>query len=816
MDKEYIPKKVEKEAQEYWEKNNSFRTNFSSTKNKYYCLSMFPYPSGKLHIGHVRNYTIGDLLSRANKMIGKEVFQPMGWDAFGLPAENAAIQNKVHPSEWTTNNIASMKGQLNNLGFAYDWSAEISTADPDYFKWEQWFFLKLLEKKLVYRKKSEVNWDPIDKTVLANEQVIDGKGWRSGAKIQRKEIPQWFLKISKYSNELLKSIDELPKWPEPIKTMQKNWIGKSEGATIFFKIEDSNDKIEVYTTRLDTIFGATFLAVSPSHKFITDHDLDKADNINSFLKKCSSVKVSEESLSTVEKEGIYTGVNAIHPITKNKIPIWIANYVLAEYGTGSIMSVPAHDLRDYEFAKKYDLNINKVIQSKDSREEQEVFTDDGILCNSENFSGKDSGEARKLILESLKKEKLGEKKINFRLRDWGISRQRYWGCPIPVIYHQDGSVFPVPEEQLPVKLPDDIDFSCEGNPLEQHPTWKYIKCPYTGKDAIRETDTFDTFFESSWYYLRFLSPTDSNNILTADRKKWLPVDQYIGGIEHAILHLLYARFFHKLMRDCNIVDNSEPFYSLLSQGMVLNKGMKMSKSKNNTIDPDDIIKNFGADTIRVFIIFTAPPEQNLEWSDSAIEGSYKFLKRLWVLSHSIIEQKDNNVTKKTLEENEPESILLNKKIHSTIKKVTSDIFDRQNFNTAIAAMMELLNELVKFNSKSTNFNNVLVYGVETLVKMLSPIAPHITHKIWIELNHSKPVISEKWPQPDEDVLTDAKVEIIIQINGKLRSRISVNNDEIESVVADKARECQNISKYLDKVKIKKVIFVKNKLINFVI
>ena len=458
----------------------------------------------------------------------------------------------------------------------------------------------------------------------------------------------------------------------------------------------------------------------------------------------------------------------------------------------------------------------KVINSKESQDEQDVFTDDGILCNSENFSGKDSKEARKLILERLRKEKLGKQKVNFRLRDWGISRQRYWGCPIPIIYHKDGSIFPVPEEQLPVRLPDDIDLSSEGNPLENHPTWKYIKCPYTGKDAVRETDTFDTFFESSWYYLRFLSTKDPKSILTADKKKWLPVDQYIGGIEHAILHLLYARFFHKMMRDCKIVDNSEPFSSLLSQGMVLNKGMKMSKSKNNTIDPDDIIKNFGADTIRVFIIFTAPPEQNLEWSDSAIEGAHKFLKRLWALSYSIIEKKNMNSGDQSADDNQPDSIILNKKMHSTIKKVTSDIFERQNFNTAIAAMMELLNELTKFNSKHTDSNNTLIFGVETLVKLLSPIAPHITHKIWIELNHSKPVILEKWPQADENVLTDVKVEIIVQINGKLRSRISVDHDETENEVVEKACACQNINKYLDRGKIKKVIFVKNKLINFVI
>ena len=816
MDKEYNPTKIENEAQKYWGKNNSFKTNFSNSKNKYYCLSMFPYPSGKLHIGHVRNYTIGDLISRANRMIGKEVFQPMGWDAFGLPAENAAIKNKVHPAEWTQKNIISMKKQLNNLGFAYDWSTEISTADPNYFKWEQWFFLKLLEKKLVYRKKSEVNWDPVDKTVLANEQVIDGKGWRSGAQIERKEIPQWFLKISQYSNELLQSIDELTDWPDSIKLMQKNWIGKSEGATVFFEIENSEQKIEVFTTRLDTIFGATFLAVSPNHPIIINSNLAKKDNVNNFLKKCSSMKVSEESLSTVEKEGVYAGIDAIHPLTKNKIPIWIANYILAEYGTGSVMSVPGHDLRDYEFAKKYNLPIQEVIKSNSSKNKKEIFTDDGVLHNSGDYSGMSSKEARKEILDSLKKTKLGIGKINYRLRDWGISRQRYWGCPIPVIYHDDGSIIPIPEEQLPVTLPEDIDFSCEGNPLDRHPTWKHIKCPLTGKDAIRETDTFDTFFESSWYYLRFLSSTDSKNLLTPNRKQWLPVDQYIGGIEHAILHLLYARFFHKLMRDNKIVDNSEPFLALLSQGMVLNKGMKMSKSKNNTINPDDIIKKFGADTLRVFIIFAAPPDQNLEWSDSAIEGAHKFLKRLWTLSYSVINKKNNELIKEDKNENQLDSTILKKKIHSTIKKVTSDIFDRKSLNTAIAAMMELLNELIRFNSKCLYADNILVDGIKSLLKMLSPIAPHLTHKIWFEFNNKIPIMNEEWPKLDASVLTDSKVEIIVQINGKLRSRVSVDYNETESVVTRKAYACENVTKYLSKGEAKKVIFIKNKLINFVI
>ena len=780
MDKEYNPKVIEKEAQKHWDEKNLFKTDFSKTKNKFYCLSMFPYPSGELHIGHVRNYTIGDLISRANRMIGKEVFQPMGWDAFGLPAENAAIKNKVHPSEWTRKNISSMKKQLNNLGFSYDWESEVSTADPSYFRWEQWFFLKLLKKDLVYRKKSEVNWDPVDKTVLANEQVIDGKGWRSGAVIERKEIPQWFLRISAYSDELLDSIDQLDQWPDSVKMMQKNWIGKSEGATVFFKVENSNEKIEVFTTRLDTIFGATFLAISPNHSLINT-DLKKNSEINNFLKKYSSMKVSEETFSTIDKEGIYTGMNAIHPLSKNKVPIWIANYILAGYGTGSVMSVPAHDERDYEFAVKYNLPIKKVIQPSNSNDKTEVFTDDGILSNSGNYSGMKSEEAREKILQVLKKNKLGDNKINYRLRDWGISRQRYWGCPIPVIYHDDGSIYPVPEEQLPITLPSKIDFSSDGNPLENHPEWKYVKCPHTGKDAIRETDTFDTFFESSWYYLRFLSPLDSKNLLTPNRKKWLPVDQYIGGIEHAILHLLYARFFHKLMRDEKIVDNSEPFSALLSQGMVLNQGMKMSKSKNNTIDPDDIIQKYGADTIRVFIIFTAPPDQNLEWSDSAIEGSYKFLKRLWVLSHSIISKKKSRSRKEPSAEDHESLKLLKSKTHSTIKKVTKDFFERKNFNTAVAAAMELLNELIKVNSTFENVTGILIEGLETLLKILSPIAPHITHKIWFELGHTTPIMFERWPAVDEKVFVDSKVEIIVQINGKLRSKIIINQDELSLI-----------------------------------
>ncbi|MFL2559761.1 MAG: leucine--tRNA ligase [Gammaproteobacteria bacterium] len=815
MDNDYKPKKIENDVQKFWEKNNSFKTDFSKIKNKYYCLSMFPYPSGKLHIGHVRNYTIGDVLSRSNRMLGKNVFQPMGWDAFGLPAENAAINNKVHPAKWTKKNISHMKKQLMRLGYSYDWSSEISTSDPNYYKWEQWFFLQLLKKEMVYRKSSEVNWDPVDNTVLANEQVIDGRGWRSGALIERKEIPQWFLKISNYSNELLDSIDQLKKWPESVKSMQKNWIGKSEGGLISFDVENRKQKIDVFTTRVDTLFGVTFLAISPNHSFV-DSDLMSNSSINKFIKRHSKLKISEETISNIEKEGVDTGLKAIHPLSGKKIPIWIANYVLTDYGTGCIMSVPAHDARDYEFAKKYKLSITTVIKSSNTKDKSDVFTGDGILVNSENYDGQDSSTAKENILKSLESKQKGSRKINYRLRDWGISRQRYWGCPIPVFYHDDGSVYPIPENQLPVELPEDIDFTSEGNPLDNHPTWKYMKCPYTGKDAVRETDTFDTFFESSWYYLRFLSPKNNNSIIDTSNESWLPVDQYIGGIEHAILHLLYARFFHKLMRDLKIVKSSEPFTSLLSQGMVLKDGAKMSKSQGNTIDPDDIVDKYGADTIRLFIIFAAPPEQNLEWSDSAIEGSYKFLKRLWTLSYNIISCKKIEASKSIKLDDSHESLNTRKKIHKTIKKVTHDIFERHSFNTAIASMMELLNELIKFNQNNSDKKGITKEGLLVLIKMLSPIAPHIAHKLWSEFGETTSIMDEDWPEVDNEVLLDSKVEIIVQINGKLRGKILIDIQEDELNVKERATNDVKISSYLKNKEIKKVVYVKGKLINFVL
>ena len=810
MNKDYNPKDIEANVQEFWEKNNSFKTDFSATKNKYYCLSMFPYPSGKLHIGHVRNYTIGDVISRSQRMLGKSVFQPMGWDAFGLPAENAAIANKVHPSEWTKKNINHMREQLKRLGYSYDWDNEISTANPEYYKWEQWFFIKLLEKKLVYKKKSEVNWDPIDKTVLANEQVVDGRGWRSGAIVERKEIPQWFLKITEYSDELLEGLEDLNSWPASVKMMQKNWIGKSEGALVKFKISNSNDLLEVYTTRVDTIFGVSFLAISPNHNILKNQKKNNSI-LARFIDKCNSLKLSEETVSSIEKEGVDTGLTAINPLDGSVVPIWTANYVLSDYGTGCVMCVPGHDIRDNEFAVKYNLPVIKVINSKSNKlDHGEIFIGEGILVNSGKYTDLESNLAKKNILKDLVKIDAGISKINYRLRDWGISRQRYWGCPIPVFYHEDGTVYPVPEDDLPVKLPDDIDFTQDGNPLENHPTWKYIKCPYTGEKAIRETDTFDTFFESSWYYLRFLSPDYKDGLVDKSKNNWLPVDQYIGGIEHAILHLLYARFFHKLMRDIGIIDSSEPFLSLLSQGMVLQDGVKMSKSKGNTIDPDDIINKYGADTVRLFIMFSAPPEQSLEWSDTGIEGSHKFLKRLWSLSFKALD--NNNSSNIDLQK----SSNMRTKIHKTIKKFTHDVFERNSFNTAIASSMELLNDMIKYNHSKNFDNKVLLEGINSIIKMLSPITPHICQELWSNLNKNSSLIDEAWPRVDNDALLESKKEIIVQINGKLRGKVIIETDQNKEEVNSIIMLDEKLNSYLKDNNIKKIIYIKNKLINYVV
>ena len=804
MNKDYNPREVEKIAQEVWDENGCTREKLSKSKDKYYVLSMFPYPSGKLHIGHVRNYTIGDVITRSNIMKGRNVFQPMGWDSFGLPAENAAIKNNVHPEEWTKSNIAHMKTQLKNIGILYDWDNEISTADPRYFKWEQWFFLKLLKKGLVYRKLSEVNWDPVDKTVLANEQVIDGKGWRSGALIERKKIPQWFLKITNFADDLLNDIDKLEGWPESVKLMQKNWIGKSKGLNINFVSENSSEIFTAFTTRPDTIFGATYIAISINHDLASN--LSKKDEkIKNFVTKYQKQKVSEETSAKVEKDGVFTGKYCLHPITQKKIPIWIANYILDNYGTGVVMGVPAHDPRDYDFAKKFDLEIIRVIDNEKSTNSL-PNVEKGVLVNSSEFNGLKSDIAKEKITNHFQNNNLGEEVVTYRLRDWGISRQRYWGCPIPVYYHEDGTVHPVPEEDLPVKLPKDIKLDGEGNPLDRTSEWRDITCPVTGKKATRETDTFDTFFESSWYFLRFLDPHNEKEMFNKKFKSWLPVDQYIGGIEHAILHLLYSRFFYKLLRDEGLVDNDEPFISLLSQGMVLKDGSKMSKSKGNTIDPDDIINKYGADTIRLFILFAAPPEQNLEWSDSAIEGGYKFLKRFWKLSYLICNSYDTPKDKDN-------KILI--KHNETIDKVSTDFFKRKSYNTAIAAVMEFFNSLSKsIDGESISYESAKIC-ISTIAKLLYPITPHISFAILSETKADK-ASNPQWPEKIEGIDAGQEVQIIVQINGKLRSRINTKSDLNEEEILKIALEDQKTKEYLGGSDILKTIYVPNKLINFVI
>ncbi len=805
MNKDYQPREIEKAIQIIWDQESSSDKKLINSTNKFYVLSMFPYPSGKLHIGHVRNYTIGDVITRSNKMIGKNVFQPMGWDAFGLPAENAAIKNNVHPEEWTKKNIIHMKKQLKNIGILYDWDNEISTADPEYYKWEQWFFIKLLEKGLVYRKLSEVNWDPVDKTVLANEQVIDGKGWRSGAVVERKEIPQWFLKITDYADRLLEDIDKLKNWPESVKIMQKNWIGKSRGLNINFKSEQSSSVYKAFTTRPDTLLGVSYIAIGINH--VLSKDLcDKKQNIKEFISKYQKNKLSEESAAKLDKDGIFTDLYCKHPISNERIPIWITNYVIDTYGTGVVMGVPAHDSRDYEFAKKFNIQIVQVI--KDKHDDKKLpFLEKGTLINSGKFDGLDSETAKENISKYCVDNNIGEIVTTFRLRDWGISRQRYWGCPIPVYYLEDGTVHPVPLKDLPVELPKDIDLSGDGNPLDKNKKWKNIKCPNTGADATRETDTFDTFFESSWYFLRFLDPKNKEEIFNKKLQSWLPVDQYVGGIEHAILHLLYARFFYKLLKDEGIVENDEPFESLLSQGMVLKDGAKMSKSKGNTIDPDHIIQKYGADTIRLFILFAAPPEQNLEWSDTAIEGGFKFLKRLWKLSYSI---QSSDYSGDNIDDNK---LLL--KLNETIEKVTVDIFERKSYNTAIAAIMEFNNKLTKLHEKNTISKDVSFKCIDTIARLLYPITPHISYAILSEFSKEQ-ALDPKWPSKHDGVEDDQEIQIIIQINGKLRSKLKINIGLNKEEVLMHVKNDKKIKDHILNSKIVKEIYVPNKLVNLVI
>ncbi len=817
MQYEYNSKKIESEAQKYWHDNKSFVVTEDQTKEKFFCLSMLPYPSGKLHMGHVRNYSIGDVIYRYQKMLGKNVLQPIGWDAFGLPAENAAIKNQVPPAGWTYENIGHMKEQLIELGFGYDWSREIATCHPEYYRWEQWFFIKLFNKGLVYKKKAIVNWDPVDQTVLANEQVVEGRGWRSGATIEKKEISQWYMKITDYADELLNDIEKLDGWPEAVKTMQKNWIGKSVGIDIDFRLDDKNT-LTVYTTRPDTLMGATYLAIAAEHPLAIQAG-QTSPTIQTFLEECKTIETSEAALETMEKKGVDSGLTCKHPISGVEVPIWIANFVLMGYGTGAVMSVPSHDQRDYEFAKKYNIPMREVISPIGDLLDtsKEAFVEKGTLINSGNFDGMDFDQAFKAISKALSDLGLGKQKINYRLRDWGVSRQRYWGCPIPIINCKNCGAVPVNLTDLPVRLPEDVDFDGAGSPLKEMSEFYQTQCPNCNSPAERETDTFDTFFESSWYFARYTCADQNKAMLDERANYWLPVDQYVGGIEHAILHLLYSRFFTKLLRDEGIITSSEPFTNLLTQGMVLKDGAKMSKSKGNTVDPQDMISKYGADTARLFILFAAPPTQDLEWSDSGIEGAHRFINKFYRLVVGFIsDTKKYETPSLVLDSLTSDQKKLRQKTHQSLKKVGDDIGRRHAFNTAIAAMMELNNTLSRFEDNSPQGMAVRQESIEIMLKALGPVIPHLCHHLWAALGNQEAMIDTLWPKVDESALIQEDVQIVVQVNGKLRSRLVVPLDAKSQSIQEMVLAEEKVAKFTEGKTILKFIVVPNKLVNIVV
>ena len=866
MNEHYLPEEVEAKAQSYWDNNQSFIATERADKEKYYCLSMFPYPSGKLHMGHVRNYTIGDVISRYQRMLGKNVLQPMGWDAFGMPAENAAMKNKVAPAKWTYENIAYMKKQLRSLGLAVDWTREVTTCKPDYYRWEQWLFTKLFEKGVIYRKNGTVNWDPVDQTVLANEQVIDGRGWRSGALVEKREIPMYYFRITAYAQELLEDLDKLDGWPDQVKTMQRNWIGKSKGMEVSFPYDEQSigqeGQLKVFTTRPDTLMGATYVAVAAEHVLATLAAKTNPE-LQAFIEKCKKGGVSEADLATQEKEGMATNLYVLHPLTGEKLNVWVANYVLITYGEGAVMAVPAHDERDYAFAQKYSLPIKAVIRTRAGDEVpspwQDVYGEHGILINSGRYTGLAFEDAFEAIGNDLQVKNLGAPRTQYRLRDWGISRQRYWGCPIPVVHCDCCGDVSVPEDQLPVVLPEDVVPDGTGSPLAKMPEFYETTCPKCGKAARRETDTMDTFVESSWYIARYASPHFSGGMV--DKKAsdyWLPVDQYIGGIEHAILHLLYTRFFHKLMRDEGLVSSDEPVVNLLTQGMVVaetyyrsedngsktyfnpvdvtvekdSKGraisaklaadntpveiggmLKMSKSLNNGVDPQAMIEQYGADTCRLFMMFASPPDMSLEWSDTGVEGASRFLRRVWRLaqqyiSGSIIKTADLS----TLTD---EQKLVRRAIHAAIKQATQDIGQNHKFNTAIAAVMTLMNVLDKV-SLDTEVDRALMHeGLETVTLLLAPITPHICHTLWQALGHDDVVIDATWPKVDERALVQDVLTIVVQVNGKLRGDIQVAANTSKADIEKAALDHNLVQRHLEGLTIRKVIVVAGKLVNIV-
>lgn len=818
MSNAYHPATVEESAQAYWEKNDCFSAKEDLSKEKFYSLCMLPYPSGDLHMGHVRNYTIGDVIARYHRQLGRNVLQPMGWDAFGLPAENAAIAHHIPPAEWTEKNIKKMRTQLKQLGFAYDWERELSTCHPEYYRWEQWLFVKLFKKGLAYKKNSVVNWDPVDHTVLANEQVVDGKGWRSGAPVERREISQWFLRITDYAEELLNDLDTLTDWPLQVKTMQRHWIGRSEGVLINFQIPTAEEKITVFTTRPDTLMGVTYIAIAAEHP-LAKAQAKKSKKIASFIKKCQQVKVAEADIATQEKIGIDSGLQAIHPLTQKPLPIWIANFVLMEYGAGGVMAVPAHDERDHEFALQYGLPIQPVIAPADGTEwgyETRAYTGRGTLVNSAQFDGLDTEQAFDVIADYLLSHGIGQQKTHYRLRDWGISRQRYWGTPIPIIYCKQCGPVPVAEKDLPVILPTHLIPQGHGSPLETDAEFYKTTCPSCGKAARRETDTMDTFVESSWYYARYCCKDQDQAMLDDRAKYWTPVDQYVGGIEHAVMHLLYARFMHKLLRDLGLLNSKEPFLRLLTQGMVLKDGAKMSKSKGNIVAPQALIKKYGADTVRLFMMFAAPPEHDLEWSDEGVEGAFRFLKKLWSFAETqkqALQALNRSHDKILYDSHDAHYQRQRHLLHTLLDQAIHD-FKRSQFNTVVSASMKILNLLIK--SEETHPNPIFIHeGLSSLLRLLAPITPHLCHELWRELAFGDNILEAGFVKTDNKALQSSQVEMVVQVNGKLRAKLLVPADTSNESIEKMALAEDNVRKFIANHKIKKVIIVPKKLVNIV-
>ena len=816
MEEKYTPRNIETALQQQWENDKAYKVVEDPDREPFYSLCMFPYPSGRLHMGHVRNYTIGDVITRYQRMLGKNVLQPMGWDAFGLPAENAAMKHGVAPGKWTHENINYMRDQLKRLGFGYDWDRELATCDVGYYRWEQWLFTRLLKKGLVYKRTAPVNWCPHDKTVLANEQVVDGRCWRCDTVVEHREIPQWFMKITAYADELLTGLDKLDGWPEAVKTMQRNWIGRSEGVELSFATDGELENLVVYTTRPDTLMGVTYVAVAAQHPLA----LKAAENnpsLRAFIEECRNTETAEAAMETMEKKGMATGFTVCHPASGEDVPVWVANFVLMGYGTGAVMAVPAHDQRDFEFATKYGIPVKPVVYPAEGELAQPMdaaFTDDGVLRNSGQFDGLTSEQAFDAIAEWLQQQDKGKRKVNFRLRDWGISRQRYWGCPIPVVYCDDCGTVPVPDKDLPVVLPLDVELDGVRSPLVDHPAFTHVQCPSCGGDARRETDTFDTFFESSWYLARFTCADQDNAMLDERADYWLPVDQYVGGIEHAILHLLYARFFNKLMRDEGLLHEDEPIKRLLTQGMVLMDGSKMSKSKGNTVDPESLIERYGADTVRLFIMFASPPQMSLEWSDDGVEGASRFLRRLW---RQVAEHVSGGIVNKDVGPQMTEQAKeLHRQVHLTIKKVTDDIERRLQMNTAIAAVMELINAVSRFSPQVEADRSVVQEALETACLLLSPVVPHITSVLWQALGQTEQIIDAHWPIADETAMVQDEIQYIVQVNGKLRDRILVAANADQGTIEQLAQASESTRRHIEGKTVRKIIVVPGRLVNIVV